>query len=150
MQPTLKINKRQEKISKHDHLSYCNNTWISFRQLAITHLVDKTYCGKMLSEVFVIIIYVNKYASYDDIQSCLLISSRLMIFLQTCLRTSWCVIPGHVNIKQLNHGNIIATFGRSIEASVLSWRKHTYQISITTLYKQFIYNEEWLCHIYSK
>ena len=36
--------------------------------------VDKTYCDKMLSEVFIIIIYVNKYAmttcNKDDMQSC--------------------------------------------------------------------------------
>ena len=53
---------RRQEISKHDHINYYDKTWISFRRLAITHLVDKIYCGKMLSEFFVIIIYVNKYA----------------------------------------------------------------------------------------
>ena len=53
---------RRQEISKHDHFNYCDKTWRWFRRLAITHLVVKTYCDKMLSEGFVIIIYVNKYA----------------------------------------------------------------------------------------
>ena len=56
---------RWQEISKHDLLNYCDRTWRSFRLLALTLLVYKTYCDnseKMLSEVFVIIIYANKYA----------------------------------------------------------------------------------------
>ena len=55
-------------ITRHDDMKYVNiityddKTWRSFRRLDITLLVDKTYCDKMLSEVFVIIIYINKYA----------------------------------------------------------------------------------------
>ena len=35
-----------------------------------------------------------------------------------CFMSSWRVLPRHVSIKQLDHVNIIATFGGSIDASV--------------------------------
>ena len=66
--------------------------WFLF---AITHLVDKTYCDKMLSEVFSVIIYVNKHA------------------MTTCNKAycqRWCLLYRYPTIYFLNLSYRITTY----------------------------------------